>query len=380
MRISAIALAIVLGAGAAAAQQHKRATINAETPEGQLLQQIGTEQDEAKKIALLEDFAAKYPKHEGLASVYEQMVAVYTKAGQFDKAVDAGGKLLALDSEDVVTAHACLKASEAKKDPDLVLKWSETTSGIARKVAAAPKPSDEDAVEEWTRTVDFAKQVDVYTEYALYAAMLQTADPAKKIALGEALEKRNPSSQYLPQMTEQRFQAYMQPGGNAAKGVALAEKEIEKNQASVEMLLAVAGNYMGKAPDKVLALSKKAIEIGEAKPKPEGVADADWQTWKAQIAARAHWMAGITYAGQSKWAPTDQELRAALPGVRGAREMLSQALFYLGVANYRLAEGGQTERARDAIRFSTECAAIPGPLQASCRTNIKAIRAQYHVQ
>lgn len=380
MRLSAIALGMALAAGAAAGQQHKRVTIDTGTPEGQLLQQAGTEQDDTKKIALLEEFVAKYPKHEGAASVYEQLVGAYAKAGQFDKAMDAGTKLLALDPEDVVTAHACLKAAEGKKDPELVLKWSETTSAIARKVAATPKPADEDAVEEWQRTVEFAKQVDTYTEYAQYAALLQTTDPAKRIALGESLEKRNPNSQYAAQMTEPMFQAYMQ-AGNGAKALALAETAIAKNQGSVEMLLAVAAGYMGKKqPEQVIELSRKAIETAEAKPKPEGVADADWAMRKSQISGRAHWMMGLAYAGQSKWAAADQELRAALPGVKGEQEMLAQALFYLGLANYRLAEGGQTDRARDAIRFSEQCAAMAGPLQASCRTNVKAFRTQYHVQ
>jgi hypothetical protein len=57
--------------------------------------------------------------------------------------------------------------------------------------------------------------------------------------------------------------------------------------------------------------------------------------------------------------------------------MLAEALFYLGLANYRLAEGGQKERAGDAVRFSQQCAAIPGPFQVPARTNLKAIRAKY---
>ena len=46
---------------------------------------------------------------------------------------------------------------------------------------------DADAVEDWKRRVDFAKQLDTYTEYSLYAASLQTTDPNKRVQLGEAL-------------------------------------------------------------------------------------------------------------------------------------------------------------------------------------------------
>lgn len=381
MKITAIVLSVLVAAQLAMPQRHKPGTINTETPEGALLQQIGTEQDEAKKMALLEDFAGKYPKHEGINWVYDLMVQAYTKAAQFEKVLDAGGKLVAADPQDVEAGLACLKAAEAKKDPDLILKWSNLTSEMARKVAQLPKPADEDEVEDWKRRVDYAKQVDTYAEYSLFAAMLATQDPKKKTELAETLEKRNPDSQYLPQMTEQWFQAYMQPGGDPAKGIALAEKLIAKDQGSVEMLLAVASSYMGKKqPDMVTELSKKAIAAAEAKPKPAGVADADWNNWKAQIAGRAHWMTGLSLAGQSKWAQTDLELRAALPGIKNSKEMQAEALFYLGLANYRMAVAGDTERARDALKFSEECAAIPGRFQAPARQNSRAIKGQYHIQ
>src|SRR3990172_2273975 len=121
MKTWVLALALVLIAAPVTAQRHKL-TINAETPEGQLLQQIGLESDVPKKLALMEQFGAQFPKHEAAAWVYAQMVPAYSEAQQYDKAMDAGDKLLALDPEDVEIAHACLKAAEAKKDPDAVKK------------------------------------------------------------------------------------------------------------------------------------------------------------------------------------------------------------------------------------------------------------------
>jgi tetratricopeptide (TPR) repeat protein len=345
-----------------------------------LLQQIGSESDEAKKLALLEDFATKYPKHEGAAWVYDQLVASYTKAGQYDKALAAGEKLVALDPTDVEGAYACLQAAEAKKDPAAVIKWSGTTSELARKLQQSQKPADAGEAEEWTRRVDYAKQVDVRAEYSLYATMLQTTDPKQKAQLAEALEQRNPQSQYLPQMAGQRFQAYMQ-SGDTAKAVALAQKAVDSGQGTVEMLLALASDAMTKKqPDKAVAYSKKAVDTAGTQPKPEGVSDGDWQAWKTQVTARAHWMAGLAHAGQNKWAAADQELRAALPGIKASPEMRAEALFYLGLANFKLAEAGDAERARDALRFSEECAAIPGRFQTPARTNVKGIRARYQVK
>ncbi|HVX67901.1 MAG TPA: hypothetical protein VHA11_14915 [Bryobacteraceae bacterium] len=380
MRFVTIALALVATVTIAPAQRHKLATINAETPEGQLLQQIGSESDEAKKLALMEDFTARYPQHEGAAWVYEQLIPAYSKAGQYDKALASGDKLIAADPDDVESAYACLQAAEAKKDADLVIKWSGATSAAARKLAQSPKPADAGEAEEWARRVDYAKQVDVRSEYSLYATMLQVTDPKKKIQLGEALEQRNPQSQYLPQMADQRLMAYVQ-AGEGAKGMALAEKAVASGEAGVEMLLAAAdGNRANKQYDKASALAKKAVEAAAAKPKPEGVSDADFATWKTQVTGRAHWIAGLSAAAQNRWPAADQELRAALPGIKNSRDMLAEALFYLGLANYRIAEAGQTERARDALRYSQECAAIPGRFQGPAGTNVKAIKTRYHIQ
>ncbi len=378
MRIATAAAVLLLAFGAANAQRH-RISINTETPEGQILQQAGSESDEAKKLALLEQFAAQYPKHEAIAWVYEQLIPAETKAGNFDKAMDAGDKLLAIDPGDARSAHAALKAAEAKKDPDAILKWSDTTSAIARKIAAAPKPEDADE-DQWKADVDFAKQVDVYTEYSIYAAVLQTADPAKRIMLAEALDKRNPESQYSTQVSEQWFVALLQ-AGRGEEAVALADRMVAKDKASVEMMLASAGAAIPKKEmDRAIELANKALEMNAASPKPEGVSDADWQKRQAILAGRAKFILGVTYAGQNKWALADKSLREALPSLEGDQNTLAEALFNLGVANYRLGEAGQTDRIKDALTFSQQCAAIPGRFQGPANNNIRAIRSQYRIR
>jgi tetratricopeptide (TPR) repeat protein len=277
MRLRILILALVVAAGAALAQRHPLGTVNAETPEGLLLQQIGQETDEAKKLTLLQQFAAQSPKHDAIGWVYEQMQAAYIKAGPPDKVIETGEKLLAMDADDLNAAYQSLKASEAKKDPDLVRKWSDRTSQIARKLAASPQPTDAEEVENWKKRVDYAKQVDVYTEYSIYAATLQSQDPRKRIELIEALNARNPKNAHAAQMTQLQFATLRQLGDNA-KALALAEKTLETDQTSEDMLAYVANDYVEKKrdPDKVVSYSAKIVELMETKPKPEGVSDADW--------------------------------------------------------------------------------------------------------
>ena len=48
-------------------------SFNPSTPEGQILQTLGQETDDARKVTLAQDFLAKYPKHEAAGWVAAQL-------------------------------------------------------------------------------------------------------------------------------------------------------------------------------------------------------------------------------------------------------------------------------------------------------------------
>ncbi len=221
----------VMAVGNGRAQCHQLAELNAGSPEGQLLQQASQESDAAKKLALLEQFAGQYPKNEAIGWVYEQMLDSYVKANDADKALAVGEKLEAIPPECVESAQQTLKAAEMKKDPDLVKKWSAKTSELAQKVVASPQPKEQDQVEAWKARVDYAKQVNTYTEYSLYAMALQTQDPKKQAELLEALQQRNPKSEYLAKANGVMFVAYQKAGAND-KALALAQQAANAGQAN----------------------------------------------------------------------------------------------------------------------------------------------------
>jgi tetratricopeptide (TPR) repeat protein len=371
MRLSTTAL-LLLAAAPAWAQRFTINEVNAQTPEGQMLQQIGQESDESKKLSLMEQFVSKYPKEKAAGWVYEQMQTAYAKANQPDKAMELGEKLLAIDPEHAEAAHASLKAAEAKKDPDLVRKWAGLTSQAAQKVVTSPQPKEADGVEHWKNRVDWARQVKIYADYSLYATALQATDPTKKIELIEALQAQNPQSQYLPQTVPILFLAYRQTNAND-KALALAEKTLATDQSNEDMLLVVADHCLQtkKDLDKVHAYSAKIVEVMNTKPKPEGVSDADWQNRKRSITGLAHYMSGKLYYTQNNFGASDKQLRAALPLVQDNAQLRPEVLFYLGVANFKL------EKAQDAANFNRECAALKSPYTATCAKNLTAIRTQY---
>ena len=378
MRKLAILIAFAV---AAFGQRHKLEEVDAEKPEGKLLQQILQETDTGKKAALMEQFAQQYPKLDASAWILEQLQRIYVKANDPDKTIAAGEKLLAIDSDDPEAALQCLKASEAKKDPALIKKWSATTYVNAHKAASAPKPAEADKAESWKNEVDYAKQVEAYSDYALYRAALESRDPKLTIDLAETLEKQDPKSEYVPKLQETLFVAYRQAQNNE-KALGIAEKVLATDQSNEDMLLVAADHYLQtkKETEKVHLYSAKIVEVMAAKPKPEGVSDADWNARKTQVTGLAHYMSGKQYSLENKFAQTDQELRKALPLVDaspGLASLKPEVLFLLGLADYKLA-GSTPEKAQESANYFRQCAALKSPFQTTAATNLKRIMTEYH--
>lgn len=369
MKLGLIAMGLLLAASAVA--QQKLGVVNAETPEGALLQQIGQEEDAAKKLTLLEKFAAEHAKHESIGWVYAQLQATHLKANQFDQALAAGEKLAALDPNDLEAAHNNLKAAEAKKDPDLVKKWAGLTSQIAIKVSQSPKPSNEEEEELWKHRVDFSKQLNTYTEYSLYAIAVQTQDARKRLGLAEALRQRNPQSEYTAKMGGVEFDAYRMLQDNE-KALTTAERVLAIDQSNPDMLVFVANQYMEKKkePAKVIEYAAKAVEVLNAQTKPEGVSEADFTARKNVLGGLANFIAGSSYYNQKKLKEANESLRTALPMVAANDQLKAATLFYLGLT------ANDMKNLPDSLAFNQQCAAIKSPFQAKAAANAKVLRSQ----
>ena len=112
---------------------------------------------------------------------------------------------------------------------------------------------------------------------------------------------------------------------------------------------------------------------------PEGMSDAQWEPRKIALRSFGQYLQGVIYAAAEKWSDADVQLRASLPGIQRPQSK-AEALYYLGLANYRLAEKGQAERAPDALLFSRQSADIPSSFQQMARKNAEAIRTKFQIQ
>jgi len=370
LRMSLMILALALPL---AGQRHKVEEVNAEKPDGKLLQQVMQETDAGKRTALLEQYTTEFAQGKDLAWVLEQLQAVYVKAGDADKIIAAGDKLLAVDPDDPEAGMQSLKAAETKKDAALIKKYAVATSAAARKMAGAPQPKEADEVANWKAAVDYAKQVDAYADYALYRAAVESRDPKATIELAEALRQQSPTSDYGMKIRDPLFVAYRQ-ANDVPKALALGEQVLATDQSNEDMLLVVADSYaqQKKEPAKVHAYTAKVVEIMAAKPKPEGIADADWQGRKNLMTGLAHYMDGKLYYTENNFAKADVELRAALPLVESNAAMKPEVLFLLGYANYQL------KKPQESANYYKACAAIKSQFQAPAAKSLQGIKNEYH--
>ena len=353
-------VALVLLALPAVAQQRQNFTINVGTPEGQILQNIGQEADEAKKVALMQEFLEKYPKHEGAGWVCVQLQAVYLGQKAYDKALDAGMKVLDSSDDAIDVGLNTIKAAEGKEDQDAVKKAAVKTAQIARKLTAkAAADADEKAMQEHD------KEVGNYAEYALYAATLKAKDPKAVADIGAALEEANPKSQYLWLATP----GYLRALG--PKGCATASKLAAADSKNAEaMLVAADCGWRGSRADAVVSNGTRALEALNSRPKVEGGNEG------GKI-GMANFYIGIGNAMQMKYGPANKALRAALPSIKGDSAIYANALFNLGLANYSMGKAiGDRGQMREGLKYFEESSGIASNVQQQASRNAMLIKSE----
>jgi len=359
---------------AAAQEQKQHFTINVGTPEGQLLQSIGQESDDDKKALLCVDFLDKYPKHEGAGWVTAQVMAIYVKEKDFDKAIEAGEKALVNDPNDLDVAYYGVKAAEGKEDPALVKTWASRTFALAHKEMATFKaPKDDDEKEHQA----YVKDVNNYAGYAVSATALKLRDPKEIVELGALLEEQDIKSQYMAQLSGTYLNALSQ-SGQAAKMCPAADKLAAANGKDAEALI-VASNcsLQRKQYERAASQATRAVEAVNSRAKPEGLNDAEWASKKAAQLGRADFLAGVAYGAQSRFGPADKALRAALPSLKGDSASTALALFYLGLSNYNLGKAiGDKAKIREGLNYFEQCAAISSNVQAQANNNIGIIKGE----
>jgi len=379
MRLALFAAFLLATPGPA---QSQRFQIDAQTPEGLLLQMAGSESDEAKKIQLYEEFLQKYPDHAGRPYALNQVVPLWLKAKNFDKVLGGARDILAAQPDNAPAAYNTLQACEEKNDAACIVEWANATIEAARKKIESKQPEDETEAETWKAEVDFARQVTTRAEYAFYAGALKSGDPQAILLLARGLEKANPKSQYMPQTAGRGFIALIQMK-DLKQALEYAENAAAQGFANEDMLVFAADTHLSSTKnfDKAAEYAAALVQMLPARSAPEGMDAAAWEKKKKDTLARGYWIAGIAYGAREKWQECDKILDEGLPAIQAssaANDLLPGAYFYLGLANYNLAgKGPKRDKARLAAaeKHWTACAKMKSPFQSRAAQNLQGLAA-----
>ncbi|HVN04210.1 MAG TPA: hypothetical protein VMT86_07315 [Bryobacteraceae bacterium] len=275
---------------------------------------------------------------------------------------------------DLDTTYQKLKDAVTAKQAVQVRDLAAQTSALARQIINSPAPTDNDEKEQWDNRVTFAREVDVYSEYALYATAVG-ASPETVVDLISTLEQQNPKSKYLDQGYGLYYRALQQTGA-ASKITGIAEKAVENLPDNDDSLAVLAESlFAHKQSERALGYANRLIAVASKRARPEGMAAAEWERKRASELASGYWIAGVAEAEKASYYDADRNLRAALPVVSGNDARKAVALFYLGLANYQLGKMTMKKsQVLEAMKFSQQAAAIQGPLAQQAWHNAQVMR------
>jgi len=280
------------------------------------------------------------------------------------------------DPDDLEAVFKNLQLAETTKDAVEVKRLSVQAYKLAQEIVLAPAPADATDKEYWPKRVAWAHEIEVHAEYALYATSLGAA-PATTIDLLATLEAANPKSKYLDNAYGTYFVA-LNKAGAAAKIPAVAEKAVAHFPDNEDLLMVLADTAMNqKQSDRALNYANRLLAVLPRHAVPEGIPAAEWERKRGASLTRAHWIAGVIYAEKNNFFAADKDLRAALSSLQGNPTMLAPALFYLGLSNYQLGKTYMRKaQVLEAVKFSQQAAAIPGPLSQQAWKNAMIMKTE----
>src|SRR5437868_4840365 len=236
------------------------------------------------------------------------------------------------DPVDMDTSYESLKKAVADKDAAQVKALAAQTNKAAKAMIATPAPQGDADKDTWTKQVAYAKEVQAYTEFALYNTAIQ-AKPEEAVELLSSLEQQTPKSKYLDQGYLYYFKL-LNDTGQGAKIPALAEKAVANFPGNDDLLLVLANAaFDRKQYDRATTYAGRLITAAGKRAKPEGMPAADWEKKKTTELGTGYYIAGMGHAAKNQFPLANKELRSALPLVQNSPAVHGATLFELGVVN-----------------------------------------------
>ncbi len=279
-------------------------------------------------------------------------------------------------ADDLEDAVKGLKDAAAKSDVSAVKKLAATIRPMTAKMVAEPAPKAADEKKAWEQRVAHAKEAQSYVESVFYTLSVD-AEPEVVVDLISTLEQQNPKSKYL----NDAYGPYLAALGKtpaAEKAPAVAEKALANFPENDDLLMYLTERSLAKKlNDRALGYANRLTAALHKRGKPEGMSAEDWEFKRNAELAYGYYIAGYLAAEKGQYTAADKNLRAALPLIQDNPAYLGPALFYLGIANFKLGEAASNKaRMLEGVKFSEQSIAIPGAHQDHARKNAVAFKDQ----
>src|SRR6266403_2224760 len=338
------------------------------------LTEINAATDPAQKLALIDKFAAG-PGSEGDNPIRADGLYVdyYLAQKNYDKALEYGDKLFALDQDNFQNAMNMIRAASEKGDADRLISYGEKADGILQRYKNAPAPAGSSA-EAWTQqkaqTLEANKDGITYIQNAVFSAVYQTKDAGKRASLLVRFAQIFADSPYANQALGVAATAYQQ-AQNAPKMLEVANGLLAKDPNNVGMLLLLSDYYgeKGEQLDKAEAYAKKAASVLETAKKPDEITDEQWKLQSGLQKGLALSSLGQINIQKKDNAQAVTNFRAAAPLLKPDDGSYARNQYRLGFALLNLKRNPE---AKDAF---TQAASVNSPYRGPAQEKLKAMAA-----
>jgi tetratricopeptide (TPR) repeat protein len=357
---------------ACAQQIGKFVPIPANSDADHALTEINAATDPAQKLALIDRFAAS-AQGDMVIVADDQYVNYYIAAKNYDKALEYGEKLFALDPDNFSNAVNMVRAAQGKGDVNRMFSYGEKSAQILQryKEKAAPEGMKQESWDsQKMQTLQDVHDTVVYAEQLLVDGAYHTTDAAKRAALLVRFAQLFPDSPFANQALGVAAASYRQTQ-NTAKMLDVANGLLAKDPDNLGMLLLLADYYSekGEQLDKAEAYAKKSVSLLETAKKPDGVTDEQWKQQSALQKGLALSALGQVNIEKKNNAQAVDNFKAAAPLLKSDEGSYARNQYRLGFALLNL------KRVPEAKAAFTDAASVNSPYKALAQEKLKGLPA-----